>query len=1086
MKHYSILLITLGVSLLTGCIRELEPPTTGESRNSIRLTAHMEGEVATKTVMSDFVDGFYYPLWEPGDSLAVFADNNTIADPFTLISGEGETTAIFEGTTRLEAGDSFVAFFPYSSSVKRNGDELSFTLPAIQKYKQSSFPANGYPMIATSRSEELSFKNLCSIVRISLTGSCLVNTITLRAENEFLSGPASVRLDYEEVPTLIMQDGGANEVTLNCLGVPLTKETAKDFYIVVPANVYGSLTIVIDAFTGSITKTVSTEVALNRSRVRPFNPFTIEVPAIDLDNLPNNQIWYKTSTREVYSFRDVSGWKPFNAEIVAHEYVGDYGIIVLDGPVKTINSQAFRPISLTEDTITELHLPDCVEEILAIALPTNLESLRVPASLTLIEGGNIDGSSENSINRLYGPLVAADERSIVRDGVLLGVLDRGMEEYITPPEVKIIPDYGLRVTNIKTLTLSEGFESLGSSAGPVCYSAPNLEIVNLPESIQSIKSTFHMAPKLKGFYGNARCTSPDHLCLIDPGYRSSYGPALKQIVSRPDIEQYTIPEGIGMISTAFSGWTNLRKIVLPESLMHFSHSNIVNLDCSSFEGFVGSGVSADGRCVVLNGLLEQFYGNDIEEYDFPASFYYLPFGKVGSSFRLKKVSFGEGLIDIDFQAFAHQTQLQSVSFPTTIRSIGSGVFDGATNMESVYLPVRVPPTTSGMPSDVTLPKLKVYVPEESIDDYMSSTDWAGWRQYLTPYHFDNIDPPAPYVSTDYSMDGKVTVLQTATEGNGVDLVLMGRGYSDRLIADGTYLSNMEEAAEAFFEPEPFHSFRHLFNVYVVNVVSEREDEFPGVGGNTSRYLQSANHETFLEYAMKAVPDERIDYATISILHYTPYSLDMEEGYTSNIIRSSALAARTDYGTGIGFAVYAYTPHGVKPLTRHEVGGHGFGKLYDEYIHLTDGAYASPIMVEALQQSHMYGENLNVEVTSDPERVLWAHFLSDPRYENEKLGVFEGCNYHGLYRPSENSIMNDCQGGYNAPSREAIYRRIHKIAYGANWEYDYEKFVEYDLGAKNIHPTAAKIAPASRKNYEVRDPLPVTSFNPKEWTVTTME
>ena len=32
---------------------------------------------------------------------------------------------------------------------------------------------------------------------------------------------------------------------------------------------------------------------------------------------------------------------------------------------------------------------------------------------------------------------------------------------------------------------------------------------------------------------------------------------------------------------------------------------------------------------------------------------------------------------------------------------------------------------------------------------------------------------------------------------------------------------------------------------------------------------------------------------------------------------------------------------------------------------------------------------------------------------------------------------------NAPSREAIYYRIHKLAYGADWEYDYETFVAYD-------------------------------------------
>ena len=38
------------------------------------------------------------------------------------------------------------------------------------------------------------------------------------------------------------------------------------------------------------------------------------------------------------------------------------------------------------------------------------------------------------------------------------------------------------------------------------------------------------------------------------------------------------------------------------------------------------------------------------------------------------------------------------------------------------------------------------------------------------------------------------------------------------------------------------------------------------------------------------------------------------------------------------------------------------------------------------------------------------------------------------------------GKFNAPSREAIYYRIHKLAYGASWKYDYETFVSWD--AKN--------------------------------------
>lgn len=41
-------------------------------------------------------------------------------------------------------------------------------------------------------------------------------------------------------------------------------------------------------------------------------------------------------------------------------------------------------------------------------------------------------------------------------------------------------------------------------------------------------------------------------------------------------------------------------------------------------------------------------------------------------------------------------------------------------------------------------------------------------------------------------------------------------------------------------------------------------------------------------------------------------------------------------------------------------------------------------------------------------------------------------------------MRNAQGGFNAPSREAIYYRIHKLAFGKEWEYNHESFVKWDL------------------------------------------
>ena len=58
------------------------------------------------------------------------------------------------------------------------------------------------------------------------------------------------------------------------------------------------------------------------------------------------------------------------------------------------------------------------------------------------------------------------------------------------------------------------------------------------------------------------------------------------------------------------------------------------------------------------------------------------------------------------------------------------------------------------------------------------------------------------------------------------------------------------------------------------------------------------------------------------------------------------------------------------------------------------------------------------------------------------------------------------GGFNAPSRYAIWYRINKLAYGEGWTGTYEDFVEYD----SVNRTPAAVARRKAKNY-VEKPLP---------------
>ena len=103
-----------------------------------------------------------------------------------------------------------------------------------------------------------------------------------------------------------------------------------------------------------------------------------------------------------------------------------------------------------------------------------------------------------------------------------------------------------------------------------------------------------------------------------------------------------------------------------------------------------------------------------------------------------------------------------------------------------------------------------------------------------------------------------------------------------------------------------------------------------------------------------------------------------------------------------------------------------------------------------------------------QSIKWKKFLEDERYSGT-VGIYEGGETYayGVWRPTDDSMMRSAvwETTFNAPSREAIYNRIHKLAFGNNWQYDYETFVEYDQ--KNI--AAEKTAQVSQSTKSVPYP-----------------
>lgn len=331
----------------------------------------------------------------------------------------------------------------------------------------------------------------------------------------------------------------------------------------------------------------------------------------------------------------------------------------------------------------------------------------------------------------------------------------------------------------------------------------------------------------------------------------------------------------------------------------------------------------------------------------------------------------------------------------------------------------------------------------------------------------------PYESTDFSTDGEIFTLQTATEGNGINLILMGDGFSDRQIADGTYKETMLKGMEAFFSEQPYTYFHTLFNVYYVNAVSKNEGYIDNgetvfscyFGGGTN---VGGDDQKCMEYAKKCgLSDDDINDALIIVMMNST-----KNAGTCYMYYSTAYLG--DYGRGCAIAYFPIgnTETQLKNVLQHEAGGHGFAKLADEYYYEDLGTIPSNRVDTNLYLRTNFGWYKNVDYTSSSTDVFWNKFITDTRYVNDKVGVYEGgATYpYGAYRPTENSIMRYNEGGFNAPSREAIYYRIHKLAYGTNWTYNFEDFVAWDEVYGMPSFTAARASRVKSGDFKPTPPI----------------
>ena len=307
-------------------------------------------------------------------------------------------------------------------------------------------------------------------------------------------------------------------------------------------------------------------------------------------------------------------------------------------------------------------------------------------------------------------------------------------------------------------------------------------------------------------------------------------------------------------------------------------------------------------------------------------------------------------------------------------------------------------------------------------------------------------------------DKDVITNQTATIGNGVNIVFMGDCFDAQDIATGKYLNGINEAIEHFFAVEPYKSYKEYFNIYTVfglsadsgvgSVNTIREAKFGSQYGLQASGSVGVDENICLEYACEAPT------VTVDNICQTPIVL-VENTYEYDGITYM-------WGDGSAIALCPMSqdiyPYDYRGIVQHEAGGHAFGKLGDEYIYHNAFIQTCKCIccdhVSEFNRMKSYGFYENLALTGNMYDVPWSHMIFDPQFSGT-VDIYEGGFFHtrGVFRSESNSCMNNNVPYFSAISREAIVKRIMEYA-GLMYSYDEFKANDIPLAVEEAQAMAA--------------------------------
>lgn len=645
------------------------------------------------------------------------------------------------------------------------------------------------------------------------------------------------------------------------------------------------------------------------------------------------------------------------------------------------------------------------------------------------------GSFENCKN-LYGELRLPDGLKLIGAAAFAGC--ENLSGTLTIPQgVITIPDNCFNGTWLGgNLNLHDGITAIGSGA----FANTGLRgELNLPKNLEVISNDVFYNCDFSG-----ELVLPKTLRTIgDKAF--AYNWRLMGILE--------IPEGVISIGAgAFAQCRSLEGVIFPESLENIQYNSNWQDDGGAFQNCFGIGkivCKSEIPAYIQDGV---FHGVAKDNFTLEVPESAITLYQTAAGWRdFKRISAHHELVCRPSVACALSTEHKQ-----TLVIDAEGDWD----VESIPDWCELSQTSGSKKNEITLTIKSSSSTESREGDIIFHLKGKDYTHscHVTQYGYQ------------YGEDEYLT-LQKATKGNngGINIVILGDGYDAKNIADGSYLTDMQQEIEYFFGIEPYTTYRDYFNVYTAFPLSTES----GVGTvNTIRYNRfgttytggvglRCDYDMVFDYAMNA-PTVNADNIDQTLIIIVPNSTDY-----------GGICQMWESGAAIAFcpkSTYGY-PLDSRGVIQHEAGGHGFGKLGDEYIYHNAFIDACNCTCCGHVLEFMAAKSLgwydNLELTGKMHEVGWSHLIFDPRY-SDIVDIYEGGYMHnrGVFRSEQNSCMNNDIPYYSTISRESIVKRIKRYA---GEQFDFEEFVALD---KRTSQAASRNADLSTVNIRTYSDAPV--------------